>query len=261
MIGKRFGMLIVERFYDRDNSHRKRYLCKCDCGNSCVVKADNLRNGHTKSCGCLRNKPSSRRVDLSGKRFGRLTAVSFNGSNNAGVTLWNCICDCGNSVVVSYNNLMSGNTTSCGCWHEKHGEAGTRLYKCWSDMKARCYYKSDFNYKNYGGRGISVCDTWRNSYLAFREWATSNGYDENLTLDRVDVNGDYTPENCRWATIKEQQSNKRSNVFIEYKGEKLTLKQIAEKYAKPNGISYKAFWYRFCYAKWDLERSLTQPVK
>lgn len=254
-------MLVVNGIYDRDKSKRLRYLCTCDCGNTCVVKADNLRSGHTKSCGCLRSKPSSRRIDLSGRRFGHLTAISFNRSNEAGTTLWDCVCDCGNKIIVSYNNLISGNTSSCGCWHEKHGETYTRLYKCWSDMKARCYYKNDYNYKNYGGRGISVSDIWRNSFLAFRNWALSNGYNDNLTIDRIDVNGNYTPENCRWIPISEQQSNKRTNVFIEYNGESLTLKQIAKKYAEPKGISYKTFWYRLCVAKWDLERCLTQPVK
>ena len=261
MIGKRFGKLTVVEYYGKKgNRNKKHYLCQCDCGNTKVVSVDNLRSGHTQSCGCLIHRESVRRIDLSNKRFGKLVALRFSKSDECGTTFWWCRCDCGNEIEVAYNNLKYGNTKSCGCWHEKHGEVGTRLYKCWQDMKSRCEYTGDWSYHNYGGRGIQVCDEWRNSYLAFRQWALDNGYTNALTIDRIDVNGNYEPLNCRWTTIKEQQNNKRDNVFVEYNGERLTLREFAKKYTEPKGIGYKTLWYRFSVAKWDLDKCINTPL-
>lgn len=111
---------------------------------------------------------------------------------------------------------------------EWHGESNTRLYQSWLNMKARCYYEKGREYGNYGGRGIVVCDEWKNSYITFRDWALANGYNDNLTLDRIDVNNCYCPSNCRWITNKQQQSNRRNNRIIEYKGKKYTLAQLSE---------------------------------
>lgn len=156
-------------------------------------------------------------INIAGKRFGKLTAVKRAESRN-GKTRWTCQCDCGNVTIVDYWNLKSGNTTSCGCVHREsirtHGEANSRLHGVWKNMKARCYYEGAEGYKNYGGRGISVCDEWRNSFEAFRNWAYSNGYDDSkpmkeCTLDRIDANGNYCPENCRWVDFHTQALNKR----------------------------------------------------
>ena len=261
MIGKRFGKLVIVELYGKKGNNRKKhYKCKCDCGNETIVCIDNLRSGHTQSCGCLKNGPSKRRVDLTGNRFGKLVAIAFSKSNGKGTTLWRCKCDCGNEIEVSYNNLKSGNTKSCGCWHEKHGDVGSRLYKCWQDMKARCEYKKDTNYHNYGGRGIIVCDEWRNSYLNFKAWALKNGYAEKLTIDRIDVNGNYEPCNCRWVGFDVQANNTRANIYVEYNGEKMTLRQFARKYTEPMGVSYKALWHRYSVAKWSLEKCANTPL-
>lgn len=261
MIGQRFGKLLVVEYYGRKGKNNKKYyLCKCDCGNEKVICEYNLRNGHTKSCGCLKHKESVKRVDLSNKRFGKLTAMRFSRIGERGTTFWLCRCDCGKEIEVTYNNLKSGNTRSCGCWHETHGETGTRLYKCWQDMKSRCECFKDVSYRYYGAKGIIVCEEWRNSYLTFKDWALNNGYTDAFTIDRIDVNGNYEPNNCRWVDRNTQSNNKNNNVYIEYNGEKMTLRQFARKYTEPKGISYKALWYRFSVAKWDLDKCINTPL-
>ena len=159
-------------------------------------------------------------IDLTGQRFGRLTVIERAGSIHGHVA-WLCRCDCGNTLTVPSDKLRSRNTQSCGCLqsdimkeinpqiHTSHGGKGTRLYYIWDSMKARCYNPQRRDFKNYGGRGITVCTEWLNDFAAFRDWALSHGYADNLTIDRIDNDGDYTPENCRWVTITEQNQHKR----------------------------------------------------
>lgn len=170
-------------------------------------------------------------IDLTGQKFGRLTVISRNGSAG-GKRKWLCECDCGNTTTVTTTDLRSGHTTSCGCFHRevsartmrdiasgrtgvlnssyKHGDTGTKLYWVWSTMIQRCENRNNKRYPEWGGRGICVCDEWHD-FSVFRDWAMANGYREGLSLDRVDNDGNYCPENCRWATIQEQNNNKRNN--------------------------------------------------
>lgn len=134
----------------------------------------------------------------------------------------------------------------------KHGQYGSRLYETWQTMKKRCSNPNNRQYHLYGGRGIIVCDEWRNDFQAFYDWAMSHGYADDLTIDRIDVNGNYEPSNCRWATMKEQQNNRRNNHLITYNGETKTLKQWSEKIGIDWGVLYSRLK-----KGWSIEKSLT----
>jgi hypothetical protein len=163
--------------------------------------------------------------DLKGQKFGRLTAL-YTVPNNNYRTRWHCICDCGNTKDVLQQHLVNGHVRSCGCLHvernreklarlnasmnrESHSETKTRLYHIWISIKSRCFDEHSTSFPNYGGRGITVCQEWASSYLSFKEWAVVNGYNDKLSIDRINVDGNYCPDNCRWATGSVQQFNKR----------------------------------------------------
>lgn len=178
-----------------------------------------------------------------------------------------CLCECGKNVVVRLEYLSSGHTMSCGCQRiistintkTTHGCCGkdsrTDLYGVWSNMKARCSNGNQISYKNYGARGIKVCREWMD-FIPFLEWAMSNGYKEGLTIERNDCSGNYEPSNCRWATVFEQNNNKRNNVLIDYDDKKLTASQ----WSKIVGINPETISSRLRYG-WSVEKALETPVK
>ena len=185
-------------------------------------------------------------IDMSGERYGKLVVLTQAGIQNKQM-MWNCICDCGVRFVASGNSIRRGKTLSCGCVYKqsrpeiarksiakvKHGDSFERLYFVWNDIKSRCNNPNDISYKHYGARGIKVCEEWEKDYTAFKSWAILNGYNKNAkrgecSIDRIDVNGNYSPENCRWISSKEQCNNKTNTIFIEIGGIRKTTSEWAE---------------------------------
>lgn len=195
--------------------------------------------------------------DLTGMRFGRLVVnhrvddlVEKSGYK---LVMWSCTCDCGNTKIVRAKSLMRGDTKSCGCYVKeaqskrasKHNGYGTRLYNVWNSIRQRCNNPKNKAYDDYGGRGIKMCKAW-DDFSVFRKWALSSGYDESAprracTIDRVDVDGDYCPENCRWVDISTQNRNKRTTPYYEYNGERHSLME----WSAITGIKYQTLFKRY----------------
>ena len=185
----------------------------------------------------------SRAIDLTGMVFERLTVV--NRVENSKYVKWHCICECGKEVDVYGKALRNGTTKSCGCYTKdrlkKHGLSHTKLHGVWWGMMQRCYYEKHVDYKWYAEKGIGVCDEWRNDFKAFYDWAMENGYKEGLSIDRIDNDKGYSPQNCRFATPQEQANNRTTNIVIEYNGKSQTLKQ----WAAELDIKYSALYDRY----------------
>ena len=197
-------------------------------------------------------------VDITGQRYGRLTVIKI--ASKGKHTKWLCKCDCGKECIIFGCALKSGNTKSCGCLNselvierqKKHGMNKSRLYKIYCQIKYRCYNVTYSEFQYYGGRGIKMCDEWRNDFMAFYSWAMANGYADNLTIDRIDANGNYEPSNCRWATQKKQQNNRRNNRVLTHNDETHTIAEWSEK----TGINYKTLYSRIYTLKWDIAKAL-----
>ena len=185
--------------------------------------------------------------NLVGQRFGRLVVLEDTKIMvlKRTQTYQKCLCDCGNIVIVPKSYLKSEHTRSCGCWvkemHTTHGLSQSRIYKVYSGMKKRCYDKNHKIYNRYGGRGITICDEWLNDFMAFYNWSMANGYQDNLTIDRIDNNKGYSPDNCRWVTMLEQAQNTSKNVNITYKGKTQTISA----WSRETGIPQNTISRRF----------------
>lgn len=212
-----------------------------------------------------------KRMDLTGKKYGRLTvlreAESRTRKDGKGtLRYWVCKCTCGNITEVRQEQLIKGKSKSCGCYRRECAkkpdpEAITRknrrLYRIWSGIKARCTNPKDQHHTNYYDKGVSMCDEWLNNSKLFIEWSLNNGYEDDLTIDRIDPFGNYDPSNCRWITNKEQQRNKRNTIRYNVDGEMLTLAEIAERY----NIKVSTLEARVTRYGYTIEEALNVPVK
>ena len=237
----RFDRLVVQKRHEKRISKSGKYYwtweCLCDCGNTCIAVTAELTRGKVKSCGCYKKY----QYDLTGQRFGRLTVVSNAGYRkypSTSASVWNCKCDCGKEKVILGDSLRSGKTVSCGCYNVEnakiksttHGKSKTRLYSIFHKMKERCFNKTCNEYKYYGRRGITICEQWLSDFKNFYNWATQNGYKEDLTIERKDVDGNYCPENCIWIPLAKQAQNTTRTHWVTYKGEKMCMAQLCRKF-------------------------------
>ena len=197
-------------------------------------------------------------INLVGKKFGKLTALEYVGKQH-----WKVQCDCGTTKIIYGPNLRKGLTKSCGCItrermrniHTIHGGSYTVLFKKWLQMRKRCNCKGVHGLHNYGGRGIKVCAEWDKSFEKFRDWALNNGYKDGLSIDRIDPNLNYCPENCRWATFEEQMNNRRNTVWAEIDGEKMSIGALSKLYNVPHWKLYN----RIKNLGWSAKKAITIP--
>lgn len=201
-----------------------------------------------------------------GQKFNDLTVVRA--EHTPPNWKWVCKCKCGNEKLYSPYKVITGHTKSCGCakverCHEmtrkyriKHGGNGERLHRIWCGMKQRCNNPDSKDYVDWGRRGVKVCEEWQKDYSVFREWALSNGYREDLTIDRIDVNGNYEPNNCRWIALEQQNRNKRNSVYVEFNGERKLLIEFCEEL----GLNYYTVYGRINQHGWSVEEALSIPI-
>jgi hypothetical protein len=238
-----------------------RVPCRCVCGLEKNVKKQGLRSGLSKSCGC--SIVSKKRINVEvGEKYGFWTIVEevLDGRRERG---FKCRCDCGVEKVVRLQDLRSGKSLSCGCYknlvvgqcNKTHGLTRTDTYTIWARMMQRCRDKNDAKYPQYGGRGITVCEEWQSFEGFVKDMGMRPG--KEFSIDRIDVNGNYEPSNCRWATNKQQANNKRNNRIITWKGETKTLSQWSEHL----GIKYDILECRLNKHGWTVERAFTQPIR
>ena len=192
---------------------------------------------------------------LEGMRFGKLTVLSEYPERKGKAIMWVCKCDCGNTKVIYGNNLRRGLSTTCGCSTRKHGMRDTRLWSIWDGMTKRCYNPNHPHYHRYGGRGITICDEWLQDHGSFFSWALANGYQDSLTIDRIDVNGNYCPENCRWVDFTTQHNNRGNNCRVEINGVSRTISE----WSNITGIGYQTLYRR--YRRGEIGDGLIREVK
>jgi len=238
VVGDRFGELVVIEPIHTRNHKVSKWLCRCDCGNTKIAYSCNLVSGANKSCGCnVGGRPIKPQPEISGEKYGFLTAIEFSHKNDKRMPIWLFRCDCGVEKKIPLYYVTSGDVKSCGCERYsaiskanikgREKRTGTRLYHIYRGMVTRCCDTKSDSYKYYGGRGIYVCEEWLSDYETFKVWTLNNGYNETLSIDRIDNNGPYAPWNCRWATAIEQANNRRGNRLYEYYGETHSISEWA----------------------------------
>lgn len=259
---------IVEIFSEFTGlQNRSMARVRCECGNETVRPLKDIKNKDFINCVCSFKRDS---IPIKpGDKFGRLTVLSLKRENGWDRTKAECQCECGSTLILDFNKLRSGNTKSCGCYRKDylreksltHGQSNSLLYGTWQNIKGRTQNPNNQDFSYYGGRGIKLCDEWLD-FQNFHDWAMSNGYEEGLTIDRIDVDKDYSPDNCRWVDRKVQANNRRVrrdavNPVIEAFGQSKTL----DEWMKDPAIVYKNK-YNLIYrikAGWSPEEAMMTP--
>lgn len=222
LTGQKFGMLtVIDRAPNKGKS--VAWNCICDCGKHVIVDSYSLTSSHTKSCGCLNTS-----LDLTGKIYGEVTVLRKVGCNHYG-QLWECQCSCGRLFTTTATTLNIGRVKRCpkSRLHETLSDAEKPIYKVWTNMKNRCSNPKSRDYAYYGGKGVKVYPLWAHNFDSFYDWAKKNGWKPGLTIDRIDVNGNYEPSNCRWIDMTAQCNNRTNNHWIEFNGERHTISEWA----------------------------------
>lgn len=255
LTGQRFGKLTVlkraEDLIEESGRRRTMWICRCDCGKETLKRGEVLKAGQANSCGCLRT------YDLTGQRFGRLEVIK-----KLEKSYWLCKCDCGNTTNALSTCLVNGYKKSCGCLQKEnpnrktHGLSNTRIYRIYRKIIERCYNENSKLYKNYGGRGITMCEEWLEDFMNFYNWSMANGYSDDLSIDRKNNDKGYFPDNCRWTTVLVQNNNRRSNRIMEYNGETHTIAEWSRKV----GIKYPTLRRRI-ESGWSIEDALFKPLE
>lgn len=263
LLGHRFGRLTVVAHAGKDKNKHTIWTTRCECGAPRVVSTQELRGGTAKSCGASSCRTIREALQV-GQRIGRLTVAGrAEDGLRRGERRWDCICDCGAKKTIDQGHLLAKNgTRSCGCLtieavkkaNTTHGQLKTPEYRAWRNMLGRCENKAHNSYFRYGGRGISICDRWKD-FNKFVEDMGSRPSPKH-SLDRIDNEGNYEPSNCRWATDSEQLRNTSSNLWIEWNGERRTAVEWAEKL----GIKVRHIYDRI-YSGWEVERVLFQKAR
>lgn len=260
--GNRYGGLTVLRRSGTDKHHRITWLCHCACcGETVVMTGFSLRVQGSTSCGCQGGKARNE----AGNHYGRLTVLKEAGRTKQGMVLWQCRCECGRKTITTGSALRQGLTKSCGCLAQEiredlhrrrrtHGLRRTPEYNAWAGARRRCYSLTDRSYKHYGGRGIEMCKRWRYDFEAFLKDVGLRPSAKH-SIDRIDNDGNYEPENCRWATRQEQGRNKRSNRLLTIDGETQPMIVWAKRYA----LRMDTLWNRLKRG-WSFERAVKTPV-
>lgn len=254
--GERRGKLTIiepiER-YGVNGATRTKWLCKCDCGNEVEVLSGNINRKF--SCGC--DKVSKKINDYTGQRFGMLTAIAPTKERRNNQVVWLCKCDCGNTKTIVGSNLKNHKGGCKDCFptiNKTHGLTKTSIYECWRHFKSRCDNPNNPSYCDYGARGITYCSEWAN-FEPFYLWAIENGYVEGLSLDRIDVNGNYEPDNCRWITNEKQQRNKRCTIMHN----DMPLIEYVEQIGRID--DYRLIYERVRRQGMTVEEAITKPVR
>lgn len=252
LAGKKFGRLKVLKEAGRKNGNIT-WECLCDCGKKTICIGSELKSGHVRSCGCLQvdivKQNKNTRQDLTGQRFNRLLVLRLAGKSKSGNLRWECICDCGNKTIVDAGNLKKGHVQSCGCLNIErvkqvnttHGGTNDALFKVWEMIKERCLKPSHKSYKDYGGRGITICEEWEHDYQKFKDFALSHGWKRGLQVSRIDNEKGYFPENVNFVTRVENSNNRRNTIFIDFEGKKVSLANLARMVNK----NYSSLWSRY----------------